>query len=115
MDSLIKPSNWSVSLTTQYQQQRYAAVLLGIILLPCTPLLHHPRADMSTRANSAPCHWLNWLVRLLPGTCVQYPGALPHVKQLAQLLWLVPMMLAPPMYVVAHCEPLTEKPGAQQS
>lgn len=45
---------------------------------------------------------------------MQYPGALPHVKQLAQLLWLVPMMLAPPMYVLAHCEPLTVKPGAQQ-
>ena len=48
-------------------------------------------------ADCAPCHWLSWLVRLLPGTCVQYPSGLPHVKQLAQLLWLVPMMLAAPM------------------
>ena len=45
---------------------------------------------------------------------MQNPGGLPHVKQLAQLLWLVPMVLAPPMYVLAHCEPLTVNPGAQR-
>ena len=64
------------------------------------------------KGRRAPSHWLYWLVRVLPLTCVQYPSGLPHLKQLAQLLWLVLMVLLPPMYQLAHCPPSIVNPAA---
>jgi len=74
-----------------------------------------PRGARAPRARTwrqrAPSHWLNWLVRLLPGTCVQAPSGLLQLKQLAQLAWLVLMVFARPRLPPGHCDPLTLNPA----